>query len=164
SMALVSFKESRILLAWGRRGGLKLDWRGVPTQDEIRAARTQRLAARLDGQEAPAFLDLARTLLAERDPAPLVATLLSLIEDEAHAGFDIPESPKAEPRREKKTYAPRPGEKSGWTPQPKGDRPFRPAGKTFEDRNRNPKAGGFKSKEYRPSSNPKAGKPFKKKV
>ena len=164
SMALVSFKESRILLAWGRRGGLKLDWRGVPTQAEIRAARSQRLAARLDGQEAPAFLDLARTLLAERDPAPLVATLLSLIEDEAHGGFDIPDIPKAEPRREKKAFAPRPGEKPGWTPRPQGDRPFRPAGKTFEDRNRNPKAGGFKPKEYRPSASPKAGKPFKKKV
>ena len=41
SLALVGFKESRILLAWARRGGLKLEWRSVPTQGEIRETRTR---------------------------------------------------------------------------------------------------------------------------
>lgn len=166
SMALVSFKESRILLAWGRRGGLKLDWRGVPTQAEIRASRSKRLAERVNGQEAPAFLELARTMLTERDPAPLVAALLSLIEDEAHAGFDIPEVPKAEPRREKKTYAPRPGEKPGWTPgprtfEPKGDKPARPYKKSGEEGS-HPRKGSAPFKRYEDRSTDRR-KPFKKK-
>ena len=171
SMALVSFKESRILLAWGRRGGLKLEWRGVPTQAEIRAARAKRLAERVGAQEAPTFLDLARTLLTDREPATLVAALLSLIEDEAHGGFDIPEVPRAEPRREKKPYASRPGEKPGWTPSA---RPFetkreptaRPYQKTAghaEDRSRGPRPGTFKPKDYRSALDRRTGKPFKKK-
>ncbi len=149
SMALVSFKESRILLAWGRRGGLQLDWRGVPTQAEIREARAKRLANRVNDQNAPAFLDLAKTMLAQRESAPLVAALLSLIEDEAHGGFDIPDVPKAEPRREKKSYTPRPGEKPGWTPgqktfETKGERPVHPYKKnaaSYEDKNRAPRKG-----------------------
>ncbi len=173
SMALVSFKESRILLAWGRRGGLQLDWRGIPTQTEIRTARAKRLAERVNGQEAPAFLELARTMISEREPASLVAALLSLIEDEAHSGFDIPDVPKTEPRREKKPYAPRPGEKPGWTPgarpvETRSDRPAhsykKPAG-TFEDRAHGPRKGlsPFKRTEDRNPVDRRTGKPFKKK-
>ena len=174
SMALVSFKESRILLAWGRRGGLRLDWRGLPTQAEIRIARAKRLAERVAKQDAPAFLDLARTMLVEREPAPLVAALLSLIEDEAHGGFDIPDMPKTEPRREKKTFAPRPGEKPGWTPgsksfDSKSERPSRPYQKptsTFEDRAKAPRKGPspFNRSEDKAPLDRRTGKPFKKKV
>ncbi|HNX31985.1 MAG TPA: DEAD/DEAH box helicase [Holophaga sp.] len=168
SMALVNFKESRILLAWARRGGLQLEWRGIPTQGEIREARARRLAERVGAQEAPAFLDLAGTLLSERDPAALVAALLSLIEDEAHGGFDIPDAPsRTEPRREKRTYAPRPGEKPGWTPEARRERPPRPHGKTagtFEDRPRGPKRPGFRQAEdrFKPERRT-GGKFFKKK-
>jgi ATP-dependent RNA helicase DeaD len=173
SMALVSFKESRILLAWGRRGGLQLDWRGVPTQAEIRTARAKRLAERVGQQEAPAFLDLARTMLTEREPSSLVAALLSLIEDEAHGGFDIPDVPKTEPRREKKTFTPRPGEKPGWTPgsksaEFKGEKPVHPYKKpsaTFADRTRGPRKteGAFNRGENRSPLDRRTGKPFKKK-
>lgn len=172
SMALVSFKESRILLAWGRRGGLQLDWRAVPTQAEIRSARSKRLAERVNQQEAPAFLDLARTMLSQREPAELVAALLSLIEDEAHGGFDIPDVPKAEPRREKKTFAPRPGERPGWAPGSKptegrGEKPLRPYQKPSGSKDRpyeNRKGGGsFKAADSRQPVDRRTGKPFKKK-
>jgi len=134
SLALVNFKESRILLAWGRRGGLKLEWRSVPTQEEIRAARSLRLTEHIANQEGPTFTQLAESMLAQRDPVALVSALLSMIEDEAHAGFDIPDTPKAESRSfdrkpfdrkssdrkpgERKPFAPRPGERQGWTPKP----------------------------------------------
>ena len=119
SLALVSFKESRILLAWARRGGLTLDWRPVPTRDEIRASRSRRLAERVGSQEAPAFLDLARTLLEQRTPDVLVAALLSLIEDEAHAGFEIPDPPKREYSAEKRPFVSRP------KPFDRSDSPFK---------------------------------------
>ena len=176
SMALVSFKESRILLAWGRRGGLQLDWRAVPTQTEIREARSRRLAERVNAQEAPFFLDLARTMLQQREPAPLVAALLSLIEDEAHGGFDIPEVPKVEPRREKRPFTSRPGEKPGWTPGPrpvqgkpeKADRPYKkPYEKSGDYKKPYDKPGDFKKrpggfKRDDRSARP-VGKPYKKK-
>ena len=123
SLALVNFKESRILLAWSRRGGLKLDWRALPTQAEIRETRARKLAERIAGIEAPQHLEAARKLLAERDPAALVAALLSLVEGKAPDGFDIPDSPKQEYSSEKRPYKPRPGEKAGWTPGSKP--PFR---------------------------------------
>ena len=94
SMSLVGYKESRILLAWARRGGLKLEWRAVPTPDEIRKARSNRLSDKVSIQEAPVFEELARLLLKKRSAESLVAALLSLIEDETHLGFDIPEAPE----------------------------------------------------------------------
>ncbi|MDR0499308.1 MAG: DEAD/DEAH box helicase [Holophagales bacterium] len=94
SMSLVGYKESRILLAWARRGGLKLEWRAVPTPDEIRKSRSNRLSDRVGLQESPIFEELARNLLKTRSAESLVAALLSLIEDEAHLGFDIPEAPE----------------------------------------------------------------------
>jgi len=94
SMSLVGYKESRILLAWARRGGLKLEWRAVPTTDEIRSARSNRLSDRVSVQNAPAFEELAGILLKKRSAESLVAALLSLIEDEAHLGFEIPEAPE----------------------------------------------------------------------
>ena len=120
----------------------------------------------MGAQEAPAFLDLAGALLSEREPASLVAALLSLIEDEAHGGFDIPDAPKTEPRREKRTYAPRPGEKPGWTPEARRERPSRPHGKTagtFEDRPRGPKRPGFRQGEDRFKQERKTGGKFFKK-
>ncbi|MCE1229897.1 MAG: DEAD/DEAH box helicase [Firmicutes bacterium] len=107
SLALVNFKESRILLAWGRRGGLKLDWRPVPSQQEIHEARLARLTQRLQGLEAPSHQALAAQLLSHRDAPSLVAALLSLVQGEGHEGFFIPEPP----------------------PKPKADRPRHDAAK-----------------------------------
>jgi ATP-dependent RNA helicase DeaD len=129
SLALVNFKESRILLAWARRGGLRLEWRAVPAQAEIRAARTRRLAERVAGVESPRHLEAARQLLAGRDPEGLVAALLSLVDGEGAEGFDIPEAPRPDYASERRPFKPRPGEKPGWTPGAKppyrrDDRPF----------------------------------------
>jgi ATP-dependent RNA helicase DeaD len=183
SLALVSFKESRILLAWGRRGGLQLDWRALPSMAEIREARANRLAERVGTQEAPAFLELARKMLAERSPDTLVAALLSLIEDEAHAGFDIPDAPRSEFKKDRKPFAPRPGEKPGWTPGPRKfeprtesrpeDRPAKPYAKKspyenrFQEARKGPGAPATGPSNYRDENKPayaKPAKPFKKKV
>jgi len=177
SLALVSFKESRILLAWARRGGLKLDWRGLPTQAEIREARGKRLAERVGTQEAPAFLTLAGKMLAERSAESLVAALLSLIEDEAHAGFDIPDTPRSEPRREQRksfpprSGSPRPGEKTGWTPRPqKGPQVGGPTSKSYpkrspssDERSRTARPDSFRDRDERNPATRKPSKPFKKK-
>ena len=92
SLSLVGHKESRILGAWVRRGGLDLEWRAVPTPEEIIKERSGRLAARVQSHAAPAFEELAKMLLDKRPAEGLVAALLSLIEDEAHLGFDVPET------------------------------------------------------------------------
>ena len=116
SLALVNFKESRILLAWSRRGGLKLDWRAVPSQAEVREGRARRLAERIAAVEAPRLLEPARRLLAGREPEALVAALLSLVEGNSPDGFDIPEAPRPEFSPERRPYKPRPGERAGWVP------------------------------------------------
>jgi ATP-dependent RNA helicase DeaD len=131
SLALVNFKESRILLAWSRRGGLKLEWRALPTQAEIRDTRARKLAERIAAVEAPQYLETAQRLLAERDAPALVAALLSMVTGTAQDGFDIPDSPKQEYSAEKRPFKPRPGEKAGWTPGQKppfrrDDKPARP--------------------------------------
>jgi ATP-dependent RNA helicase DeaD len=134
SLALVGFRESRILGAWAQRGGLRLQWRPVPTPDEIRAARGRRLAERVGTAEAPAFENLARTLLADREPAALVASLLSMIETEAHAGFDIPDAPRGGYPRPQRPFPPwRDARPSGGAQRRLDDKargpgkPFRPA-------------------------------------
>ena len=132
SLALVSFKESRILLAWARRGGLKLDWRAVPSQAEIKELRLKSLVDKLASKEAPGLLETARRMLEGRDPATLVAALLSMVEGPEHDGYDIPDSPKQEYSSEKRPFKPRPGEKT-WTPgqKPPYRNPDR-AGKPFK--------------------------------
>jgi ATP-dependent RNA helicase DeaD len=146
SLALVNFKESRILLAWARRGGLKLDWRAVPSQAEIRETRTRKLAERVRTQEAPRYQDLAQELLAGREAADLVAALLSMVEGPDHAGFDIPEAPRADYSTEKRGFKPRPGERPGWTPGQKP--PFRREG--GQDRPYRPRTEGGQDRPYRP--------------
>ena len=131
SLALVNFKESRILLAWSRRGGLKLDWRALPTQAEIRETRARKLAERIAGVEAPQYLETAQKLLAEREAPALVAALLSMVTGTAQEGYDIADAPRQDYASERRPFKPRPGEKSGWVPgqkQPfrREDRPARP--------------------------------------
>jgi ATP-dependent RNA helicase DeaD len=152
SLALVGFKESRILLAWARRGGLKLEWRAVPAQAEIREARTRKLAERISTLEAPQYQEAAAKMLAERDPVALVAALLSLVEGPARTGFDIPDAPKNDYSAEKRPFKPRAGEKPGWTPGQKP--PFRREGAGFH---KGP------AKPYQSASGaPYAGKPQNK--
>lgn len=112
SLALVGFKESRILLAWARKGGLKLEWRAIPGQAEIREARAQRLAARIMARTSPERTTLATQLLAKRNPIELVAALLSMVEGEESAGFHIPDAPRSEYRSEKPAFKSKPTEKT----------------------------------------------------
>lgn len=114
SMALVSWKESRILLAWSRRGGLKLEWRAVPTPAEIREAQSAKLLESIQGAASAALVSQAAQMLAGADPVRLVAGLLGLVQADQASGFDLPSEPekKAKPRfdspRERKEGGPRP--------------------------------------------------------
>jgi len=114
SMALVGWKESRILLAWSRRGGLKLDWRAVPTPAEIREAQATKLLDGIQGSVSPALLHQATQLLKDADPARLVAGLLGLVQADQASGFDLPNEPEKKPKsrfdspRERKEGGPRP--------------------------------------------------------
>jgi ATP-dependent RNA helicase DeaD len=175
SLALVNFKESRILLAWARRGGLKLDWRAVPSQAEIHEARTRRLAERVQAQQAPQNLDVARRMLDGRDPAELVAALLSMVEGPEHAGYEIADAPRADYSTEKRPFKQRPGEKPGWVAGQKpgfrregpAERPYRP--KTAEngsERPYRPKTGDTRGpgpKGASPYGKRPSGQPFPRK-
>ncbi len=114
SLALVSWKESRILLAWSRRGGLRLDWRAIPSPEEIREAQSTRLVEQISAGISPALLAQASRMLAEGDPVRLVAGLLGLAQRDLASGFELPNEPdrKAKPRfnspRERKDGGPRP--------------------------------------------------------
>jgi ATP-dependent RNA helicase DeaD len=114
SLALVGWKESRILLAWGRRGGLKLDWRSVPTPAEIRETQSNRLVERISTNVSPALLTQAARMLVDADPTRLVAGLLGLVQRDLASGFELPVEAerKAKPRfdspRERKEGGPRP--------------------------------------------------------
>jgi ATP-dependent RNA helicase DeaD len=145
SLAMVGYRESRILAAWANRGGLKLSWRGVPTRDEIREARSARLAARVRAPEAPErFMELARSLVTEVDPVRLVATLLSMIEDESHDGYDLPDQPRFEPAR-----APAPAQRP-WTPR------YHQNGAQGAPRRQDERAGGYRKPKAGPR--PRAGR------
>jgi ATP-dependent RNA helicase DeaD len=114
SMALVGFKESRILLAWSRRGGLTLDWRSVPTPAEIREAQATKLLDGVKGAASAALLNQATQMLKDADPVRLVAGLLGLVQADQAAGFDLPNEPERktksrfEAARERKDGGPRP--------------------------------------------------------
>ena len=94
SLALVGFKESRILLAWSRRGGLTLDWRAVPTPAEIREAQALKLLDGVKGAASAALLNQATQLLKDADPVRLVAGLLGLVQADQSAGFELPNEPE----------------------------------------------------------------------
>jgi ATP-dependent RNA helicase DeaD len=115
SLALVNWKESRILLAWSRRGGLKLDWRAIPTPAEIRETQAIRLAERITVSPSAATLTQAQQMLKDNDPVRLVAGLLGLVQSDHSAGFELPNEPDrkaSKPRfdspRERKEGGPRP--------------------------------------------------------
>ncbi len=121
SLALVNWKESRILLAWSRRGGLKLEWRAIPTPTEIREAQAQKLLDGIQGSVSAALLKQASQLLKDADPVHLVAGLLGLVQADQASGFELlvePEkkskarfdSPRARPEggpRPQRSYAER---------------------------------------------------------
>lgn len=144
SLALVSFKESRILLAWARRADLKLDWRSVPSQQEIGAARVKRLQEKLATMEAPSHLELAKQMLAEREPEMLVAALVSMVEGENHQGYFIPDAPRKDktdrPKaRFSESFKPRQdarfGNRDGAPGREEGSEPkWQPSGKPFREK------------------------------
>ncbi len=114
SLAVVNWKESRILLAWSRRGGLKLDWRAIPTPAEIRESQARKLLEGIQGAASAALLKQAGEMLKDADPVRLVAGLLGLVQADRSSGFDLPSEPerKAKPRydapRERREGGPRP--------------------------------------------------------
>ncbi len=129
SLALVNAKESRILMAWARRGGLELAWRAVPAMGDIRKAKHQRLIAGLGTAEAKKHLAAAQELLQGQEPAEIVAALLAKLEGEGSLGFHIPEPTKytadsRPPREERGPW--KPGPKPGFKPKESPDRPFKP--------------------------------------
>ena len=167
SLALVGWKESRILLAWSRRGGLKLDWRAIPTSAEIREAQTARLAERVGGNVSAALLAQAGQMLqGGADPQHLVAGLLGLLQADQSAGFDIPAEPErkaAKPRydsarerredgtRPQRSYAER-ATARGESPRPDTYSKTRPDG-TFKRRS---ELGRELDEKPRPYQKPKA--------
>jgi len=114
SLALVGWKESRILLAWSRRGGLTLDWRAVPTPAEIREAQATKLLDGIQGSVSAALLQQASLMLKDADPVRLVAGLLGLVQADQASGFDLPNEPEKKVKsrfdlaRERKDGGPRP--------------------------------------------------------
>jgi ATP-dependent RNA helicase DeaD len=94
SLALVGTKESKILLAWSRRGGLKLDWRAVPTPAEIREAQAAKLLDGIQGAASAALLNQATQMLKDADPVRLVAGLLGLVQADQASGFELPNEPE----------------------------------------------------------------------
>ncbi len=146
SLAVVNWKESRILLAWSRRGGLKLDWRSIPAPAEIREAQARRLLEGIQGAASAALLHQAAQMLKDADPVRLVAGLLGLVQADRSSGFDLPSEPerKAKPRfdapRERREGGPRPqrsyAERAaarGEAPRPETPAKTRPDG-TFKPR------------------------------
>ncbi|WP_306591772.1 DEAD/DEAH box helicase [Geothrix sp. 21YS21S-4] len=142
SLALVNWKESRILLAWSRRGGLTLDWRPVPTPAEIRETQSQRLAERIAAAPSAATLTQATRMLQDVDAAHLVAGLLSLVQADQSAGFDIPAEPA-----ERKTAKPRydsPRERKEGGPRPQRSYAERAAARASETPSKTRTDGSFK--------------------
>jgi ATP-dependent RNA helicase DeaD len=129
SLALVNWKESRILLAWSRRGGLTLDWRAVPTPAEIREAQATKLLEGIQGSVSAALLNQATQMLQGADPVRLVAGLLGIVQAEQAAGFEltIDAEKKAKPRfdspRERKEGGPRPQRTYAERAATRGDSP-----------------------------------------
>ncbi|MDR2561351.1 MAG: DEAD/DEAH box helicase [Holophagales bacterium] len=149
SLSLVGHKESRILLAWARRGGLQLEWRAVPSPEEIRKERVHRLSERVSKQEAPAFESLAAEMLQNRPAEQLVAALLSMIEDDAHLGFDLPDAPELNKRKPKdfepkqRRSSSRPQEKREKQREASADRPGRASRAGYQRRDDKGKTKGF---------------------
>ena len=128
SLALVNPKESRILLAWSRRGGLKLEWRSLPNKTEIREIRARKLFERISNIEAPLHLDAAKRMLADRDAQSLVAALLSTIVGSSQDGYDLPNSIRHDNVIDKTQYSNRSGDRRehGYrhkTPSRKNEKP-----------------------------------------
>ena len=152
SLALVSWKESRILLAWSRRGGLKLDWRAVPSPAEIREAQAARLLEGIATRATAETREQARRMLEAGDSEGLVAGLLGLVLGDRSTGFEVPDEADRRPKprydaprerreggpRAQRTYAERSaarGEAPGPVSRTRPDGSFRPR-REVEDRPR----------------------------
>ncbi|MDE3246346.1 MAG: hypothetical protein KGN80_09680, partial [Acidobacteriota bacterium] len=173
SMSLVAWKESRILMAWARRGGLNIIWRPIPQQADLRTAAAQRLAEKLKAADTLAHRAEAETLLASYPPMELVSKLLNFIEREEATGFDIPEEPArdrvpfkregpsrpyAKPpydRNDKKPFEKKPFEKRPYEKKPFEKKPYEKTPYAAKEQ------GGFKP---RPKADRPTGTPFKKKA
>jgi ATP-dependent RNA helicase DeaD len=78
--------------------GASVEWKPVPTADEIRVCDEERLAARIDamdGETAEEELVAARRLLEGRDPAHVAAVLVRLERARLPSPEDLPETATA---------------------------------------------------------------------
>ncbi len=192
SLALVNQKESRILFAWSKRGGLTLLWRGVPGPEEIRAAQAGRLEQTILEGATDARREQAARLLAGRDAEAVVAGLLGLLRGGDAEGFAL-SLPPFSGRFERPARKPfdrtdrpeHPGSRSWSRPgagetggKPEGERPWRKKTGAEGERPwtpRKPKEGAperpwkpRKEEDGRPrkawdARKPSEGRPFEKK-
>jgi ATP-dependent RNA helicase DeaD len=101
SLAFVGASEYYKAQRITKEGNLTAKWETPPTPEMIAGARIQRLKLELEEKLAtPASkrsLKLAETLLAENEPAALVATLLDSLQSGQPGGYEIasPDAPKA---------------------------------------------------------------------
>ncbi|HJV90210.1 MAG TPA: DEAD/DEAH box helicase [Holophagaceae bacterium] len=126
SLAIVNLKESRILSAWARRGGLELTWRTVPGPEELRAAKAEHLRERVAKAADDAHRKDAKRMLGQTDPVELVAGLLALLREDEPEGYEVPAVNASASRKPftrdgagpKRPYADREGEaKRPWVPK-----------------------------------------------
>lgn len=177
SMALVGWKESRILMAWSRRGSLKLDWRTVPTPAEIALAQDARLIERAKNAVSPALLDEAKRLMGSGDAVKLVAGLLGMVQNARAKGYDLPNDPPKPTGPKRESYSSKPpfskpayGSKTqdrdekpreykkAWKPKEQEGRADK-GPKRFEDRAHGPRKGESSTK----AKDKRTGTPFTKK-
>ncbi len=90
SLALVNLKESRILSAWARRGGLELTWRTVPGPEELRAAKESHLRERIAKAADASHRKDAKRLIGDTDAVEVVAGLLALLREDEPEGYAVP--------------------------------------------------------------------------
>jgi ATP-dependent RNA helicase DeaD len=121
SLAIVNLKESRILSAWARRGGLELTWRTVPGPEELRAAKESHLRERVAKAADDAHRKEAKRLLGDTDPVELVAGLLALLREDEPEGYDVP---AVNATASRKPFAPR---ETAGAKRPYGNREERPS-------------------------------------
>jgi ATP-dependent RNA helicase DeaD len=132
SLALVDAKESRILLAWTRRGGFTVNWRPVPQPPDIAKTHAAKLAEKIASADSTKPLALAIALLATMEPEVLVSALLGMATSEQFPGHIFPEGTRS------KEYKDRPssGPAKPWSSS--GPRPDRPDFKGPSDRPSSP--------------------------
>lgn len=164
SLALVDAKESRILLAWTRRGGFTVNWRPVPQPPDIAKTHAAKLAEKIAAADASKHIVQATALLAAMEPELLVSALLGMATSDQFPGYIVPEGTRSKDHKDRPSSGPaKPW--SAATPRPEwksaGDRPkpFARGPRRDEDQAHGPRK-PFNS--AKPHADRRSGEPFKK--